>query len=159
MAEVYNITPEAIENYIGAQIMISHGDTVSQGSVRHRKRDVEGNIIGRPNSNPTLDTRTYGLEFKDGSMITYSSNVIAASMYDQCDEEGHKYLQFGSILDHKTDGHALLVADQDVVVRGRSSKLKTTKGWHLCVQWKDGTTTWERLSELKESHTIQVAEY
>ena len=66
---------------------------------------------------------------------------------------------FGSILDHKTDGHALSVADQYVVVRGQSSKQKTTKGWHLCVQWKDGTTSWERLSDLKESHPIQVAEY
>ena len=62
-------------------------------------------------------------------------------------------------MDHKIDGHALSVADQDVVVRGRSSKRKTTKGWHLCVQWNYGTTTWERLSDLKESHPIQVAEY
>ena len=89
-------------------------------------------------------------------MSTYSANVIAESMYAQCDEEGQQYLLFGSILDHKTDGHALLVADQDVVIRGRSSKRKTTKGWHLCVQWKDGTTTWERLSDLKESHPIRL---
>ena len=66
---------------------------------------------------------------------------------------------FGSLLDHKTDGHALSVADQDVVVRRRSSKRKTTKGWHLCVQWKDLKTAWERLSELKESHPIEFSEY
>ena len=46
-----------------------------------------------------------------------------------------------------------------MVVRGQSYKCKSMKGWHLCVQWKDGTTAWERLSDLKESHTIQVAEY
>ena len=65
-------------------------------------------------------------------------------------------------MDHKTDGHALLVVDRDVVVRGRSLKQKsqkTTKGWHLCVQWKYGAITWERLSDLKESHPIQVAEF
>ena len=44
---VYEITTEAMENYIGAEIIISHGDTVAQGSVRHRKRDVEGNTICR----------------------------------------------------------------------------------------------------------------
>ena len=60
---------------------------------------------------------------------------------------------------HKTYGLALSVSDQDVVVRGRSSKLKTTKGCHLCVQCKDGTTTWERLLDLNKSHPIQVAEY
>ena len=53
-------------------------------------------------------------------MITYSENIIAESMYDQCDEEGQQYLLFGSILDHKTDGHALSVADQDAVVPGQS---------------------------------------
>ena len=104
--------------------------------------NVEVNTIDRSSSNPILDTRTYEVEFKDGSMSTYSTNVIAESMYAQCDEKGKQYFLFGSILDHKTDVHALSVADQDVVVRGRSSKQKTTKGWHLCVQWKDGTTTW-----------------
>ena len=54
--EVYEITPEAMEKYIGAEIMISHCDTVAQGSVRRRKRNVEGKTIGRENSNPILDT-------------------------------------------------------------------------------------------------------
>ena len=58
------------------------------------------------------------MEFEDGSMSTYYENVIAESMYAHCDEEGQQYLWFGSILDHKTDGHALLVADQYVVVHG-----------------------------------------
>ena len=88
-------------------------------------------------------------------MSNYSANIITEIIYARCDEEGQKYLLFGSILDHKTDGHVQSVADQDVVVCGRSSKRKTTKGWNLC---KDGTKTWERLLDLKESHPIQVAE-
>ena len=141
MPEVDDITPEVIENYIGAEIMIYHGDTVAQGSVKRRKRNVEVNTIGKANSNPIIDTKTYEVEFEDGSMSTYSEDVIAESMYAQCDEEGQQYLLFGSILDHNTDGHALLVADKYVVLCGRSSKRKTTKGWHLFVQLKDGTTT------------------
>ena len=46
-----------------------------------------------------------------------------------------------------------------MVVRGRSLKRKNTKGWNLCVQWKDETTTWKRLQDIKESHTIQVTDY
>ena len=65
--------------------MIYHGDTVSQGSVRHSKRNVEGNTIGRANSNPILDTSTYEFKFEDVSMSTYSANVIAENMYAQCD--------------------------------------------------------------------------
>jgi hypothetical protein len=36
---------------------------------------------------------------------------------------------------------------------------KTTKGWKLCVELKDGTMTWERLVDLKESNPVEVADY
>jgi hypothetical protein len=36
---------------------------------------------------------------------------------------------------------------------------KTTKGWNLCIEWKDGTTSWERLVDLKESNPVEVYEY
>ncbi len=35
----------------------------------------------------------------------------------------------------------------------------STKGWFVCCQWKDGSTSWERLSNLKESNWVQVAEF
>ena len=87
-------------------------------------------------------------------MVTYSANFTEENIYAECDEEGQQYLLFVSILDHKTDEHALSVVYQDVVLCGKSSKRKTTKGWHLCVQWKDGTKAWEKISDLKESHPI-----
>ena len=68
---------ETMDNYICVEIMISHCDTLAQVSVRPRKCDVEGNTIGRANSNPILDTQTYEVEFEDGSMSTYYANVIA----------------------------------------------------------------------------------
>ena len=85
MPEVDEIVPEAINNYIGAGIMISHGDTVTQESVRRSKHNVEGNTIGKANSNPILGTRTYVVKFEDGIMSTYSANFISDSMYSKCD--------------------------------------------------------------------------
>ena len=35
----------------------------------------------------------------------------------------------------------------------------TTKGWMLCVQWKDKSTSWEKLSDMKESYLAEDAEY
>ena len=35
----------------------------------------------------------------------------------------------------------------------------TTKGWDLCVLWKDGSTSWVPLKDLKESNPIEVAEF
>ena len=36
---------------------------------------------------------------------------------------------------------------------------KTTGGWKFRVKWKDGTTTWISLKDLKEYNPIEVAEY
>ena len=36
---------------------------------------------------------------------------------------------------------------------------KSTKGWSLLVQWKDGSSSWEKLSDLKEGLPVQTAEY
>ena len=34
-----------------------------------------------------------------------------------------------------------------------------SQGWKLCIEWKDGSTTWEPLKDLKESNPIEVSEY
>ena len=34
-----------------------------------------------------------------------------------------------------------------------------TAGWQICCQWKDGSTSWEKLFELKEFHPVQTAEF
>jgi hypothetical protein len=46
------------------------------------------------------------------------------------------------------------------IKHGRNTQVsKTTKGWNLCVEWKYGTSIWERLEDLKESNSVEVAEY
>jgi hypothetical protein len=35
----------------------------------------------------------------------------------------------------------------------------STIGWQVCCQWKDGSTSWENLADLKESHPLETAEY
>ncbi len=36
---------------------------------------------------------------------------------------------------------------------------RTTKGWQLCALWKDGSTSWESLKDMKEAFKVQVDEY
>jgi hypothetical protein len=46
------------------------------------------------------------------------------------------------------------------IQRGSSRQLgKTTKHWTLCVEWKDRSTSWERLANLKESNPIEMLDY
>jgi hypothetical protein len=36
---------------------------------------------------------------------------------------------------------------------------KQVSNRHLCVEWKDGTTSWEHLVDIRESNPVEVAEY
>ena len=35
----------------------------------------------------------------------------------------------------------------------------TTKGWELLVEWKDSSTNWVSLKDIKESYPVEVAEF
>ena len=34
-----------------------------------------------------------------------------------------------------------------------------TKRWKVCIQWKDGSTSWEQLKDMKASDPIEMTEY
>jgi hypothetical protein len=106
-----------------------------------------------------LDTRTYEIEFPDDRGDENTANVIAENIYAQCDIEGRQYNLMEVIIDHRTDGHAFAHAEMYIKHGSNKKVRKTTRGWHLCVEWTDGTTSWERLSDLKESNHVEVAEY
>jgi hypothetical protein len=80
-------------------------------------------------------------------------------MYAECDIEGRQYSLMEGIIDHRTDGHAVAPADMYIKHGSNKKVRKTTKGWHLCVEWKDGTTSWELLADLKEINPVESAEY
>jgi len=82
------------------------------------------------------------------------ANKITENMYTQCDIHSNQHLLFKAIVDHSYN--------EEVTLQGKEESLhqqKTTKGWMLAVKWKDSSTSWEKLLDLKESFTIEVADY
>ena len=64
------------------------------------------------------------------------------------------------IVDHRTTGQEIRQQDAFVTTRtGTKRRRETTKGWEILVEWKDGSTTWVQLKDLKESYPVQLAEY
>ena len=57
-----------------------------------RSQDANQNVIGRSHTNPILDLRKYQVEFAGGKVTELSINVIAESMYTQCNLDGNEYL-------------------------------------------------------------------
>jgi hypothetical protein len=160
MPEADDFTPESLDEYLTAEVLLPLGGDVTKARVIGRKRDADGNPVGRRNNNPILDTREYEVEFPDGSTDVFTANTIAESMYSQIDDEGNSFAIMDAITDHKSDGSALTKDDGFVEgPNGQRTPKMSTKGWKLEVSWKDGSTDWVPLKDLKESNPIEVAEY
>ena len=71
-------------------------------------------------------------------------------MYSQCDFDRNQYLLMDDITNHKKDQTEIKNTDAIVVVNGQPQQNKTTKGWLFCILWKDGTTNWGWLVEIKK---------
>ena len=129
------------------------------GKVARRKRDEHGVTIGVAQNKTMLDTRKCVVEFPDGAEMELSANKIVEAMITHCDIEGNQHLLLDCITDFKMNEHVVQLANKEVIIKGRKYLKKKTKGWYLCCNWKDGTSTWERLANLKESNPIEIDEY
>jgi hypothetical protein len=64
------------------------------------------------------------------------------------------------IMDHKKDDTAIDIANGTVTTSsGNVKHKKTTQGWQLLVLWKDKSTSWVKLNDLKASNPIELVEY
>ena len=133
-----------------------------RAKVKRRKLDDDGTPIGsqHPTGNPLLDQRLYEVEFLDGTKETLAANILAEHILAQVDDSGHRQLLLDEIVDHRRledaipKGKGLLITKS-----GATRKVQTTRGWELFVLWKDGSSIWVKLSDMKESYPIQTAQY
>jgi hypothetical protein len=158
-------TGEVTENTRGpdlfqhAQLFLPHGDHNEIATVVGRKRDSDGNYVGRAHNNPILDSRIFTVRFNDGEEKDIAYNLLAEHLYSQVDSEGNQYRLFREIINHRTNKRAVDKADMYRVVNGKRIMKQTTAGWDFEVEWKDGQTSWLPLKELKETNAVDVAQY
>lgn len=148
--------PSIYDKFIQVRVRIPKGEEFLTGTIKRRKRDEDGNLIGNFHENPIFDTRAYEVEFSDGHVEDYTANILAEAMYSRCNEEGHRLLIMDEIIDHAKSKEALSIDDTET---NNGKPRRTTKGWHLCVSWRDGTSSWHSLAELKEYYPVEIAEY
>jgi hypothetical protein len=144
--------------FIAARVSLPIGGEMRHGTVVKRKRDDDGMLIGIEHPNPLLDTSLYA-EFDDGIIEVFAANIIAESIYAKVDSEGNQYSLINEIIDHEQRHDAVNADDQYVYYNGKQRQHRTTKGWRFCVRWKDSTTSWIDLKDLKESNPVDVADY
>ena len=100
------------------------------------------------------------MEFLDGTTEGLATNVIADNLLSQVDEEGHRQMMLNEIIDHRKSDDAIKIEDGLYISKsGKTKQRITTKGWELCVQWKDGSTVWIALKDLKQSYPVETMDY
>ena len=57
ISERDDLSDEAYDRYMGAELMLDRGGEVLSGTVKRRKRDTDGTLVGTSNGNPMLHTR------------------------------------------------------------------------------------------------------
>ena len=146
---------------INAEVRIQLGDAAVSGKVKRWALGPDGQMTGKYNTNLYHNLILYEVEFADGQVHEYSANVIAKSMLGQINSDGVTLQLMDGVVDHKVNC-ALAVSKTDKWVynrHGRQCLRKTTVGWWLLVQWKDENEMWMKLSEMKVSYPIEMAEY
>ena len=101
----------------------------------------------------------YEVEFVDGGRAEFGANAIAENMYAQCDVDGNQLQLMDCIMDHRKDDMAIMARNQYFMMYGWKQQKHMTRGWQLCIKWKNKSMPWEWLSDLKESYPVKVAEY
>jgi hypothetical protein len=156
-------TPDSFDDtYLNMEVALpgSLDGNVRAGRVVKRMRDANGIPTGVANENPLLDTRLYEVQFVDGSQQALVANAIAMNMFAQVDEEGHRHVMLKEISDFRKDASAVTAQDAMFTMpNGTVRRRQTTKGWSLLAEWKDGSSNWIPLKDLKNSHPLEVAEF
>ena len=150
----------AYNKIINAEVCLPQFDTYRRARVVGQTVGPDGQTVGMYNKNPILNTMDYDVEFPYGKVCEYSANVIAENLLAQVDDEGYFLQLLDAITDYRKDGMA--VEKQETYGKtcaGNHCLCKTTCGWHLQVLWKDRSTAWIPLKEIKESHPVETAEF
>ena len=144
------------------ELAVPRGDNPNPqyAKVTKRLRDADGIPIGTANENPILDSRMYEVEYQDGTKASLAVNYIAKNLFAQVDQEGNRHVLLDELIDNRVNSREIKLQDAFIMTgTGTRRRRETTIGWELLAQWKDRSTNWVSLKDLKEAYPVQTAEY
>ena len=156
-------TPETYDDwYLNMKLAVPRGDNPNPqyAKVMKRLRDADGIPIWTANENPTLDSRMYEVDYQDGTKPSHEANYIAENLFAQVDQEGYRPVLLDKLIDYRVNGHEVKRQDAFITTgTGTRWRRETTIWWELLAQWKDRSSNWVSLKDLKEAYPVQTAEY
>lgn len=165
MDEVYKVGDiSEPDPYINMELSLDRetGDrtTTETARVVRQKFDHDGKPMGKASHTPMLDTRQYEVEFPDGHIETFAANVLAENILAQVDDFGTRHLLLDEVIGHRIQKDAIPKSKGTYITKtGAKRKVRTTRGWEVCIRWKGGTTAWVVLKDIKDSFPVELAQY
>ena len=149
------------DRLINAKVQLQLENDMTLGRVKQQALGPDGTTVGTHDENPCLNSIVCEVEFPDGQVKEHAANLIAENMLSQVDHEGYSTTLMAGIVDYHKDEATAVPKDEKWVVtsRGQRRLRRSTAGWKLLVQWKDGTKTWIPLKDMKESNPVKTAKF
>ena len=123
-------------------------------------KDANGRPIGIASDNPIMDSRMYEVKKNDGHTVYLAGNIVAVNLFAQVDQARNLFTILYSLTGTRTDGTQVLQQDAFAhTSTGNKIRMNTTMVWEIFIQWKDGSTTWNKLKDVKYLYPVHMAEF
>ena len=151
----------AYDRLLNAEVQLQLDNKVTTGKVKSRALGSDGNMVGKYDNKPMLNSIMYEVEFAGGTVKEYGANIIAENILCQVDSEGFSLALMEGIVDFRCDESVAVPMEEMYIILKTGQKLlrKTTAGWDLLVCWKDESESWVKHSDKKQSHPVEMAEF
>jgi hypothetical protein len=118
----------------------------------HLKKYHKTEVVYDP-SDPVIDETQFDAKDWASSELGHLDGVE--------DHEGHNIMLMRDIIDYERDeAMAVPIEDKYLTTKSGQRRLrKTIQGWRFLVNWKVRTESWVKLTELKDSFPIELAEF
>ena len=148
------------DHWIHAELNLPQGEEMKKVKVVGWSKDGDGNIIGKYEINPMLNTMVYDVDFPDGSISKYRANLRENNMYPQVDSRGFLHSILFGILDFAKYTTIVQKGNQYIITKSGQRRMRiSTVGWKLLIAWKDGIKQWIPLSVMKYSYPIEFDKF
>ena len=140
--EIDEAESENVNQGLSTRVLLPQLGRIQEAIVKSRKRSYDGKtLMGQPSLNPLLDSRIYQVEFPDGGIGEFTTNIIAESLISNVDEDGYDTGLMDGTISHRKNKDAISKSDGYFEHNNTLQKIVTTRGWDLQIRWKDGSTS------------------
>ena len=133
-----------------SEATLHHYNFTQCRKVKERTLSNDGSVINAHNENPILNTLACDIGFDAANAREHKANKICDIVLSSNNADIHITMALQNMLNYRKDVTACGLKDEHVYLNGQRKLGKSAKGWNLEELWKDGTTDYLPLEDLKK---------